>query len=46
MLHGVVQKEDRPYHYIYGNLNKTIGLTKVGDDYCFVTNSGKCVTKT
>ena len=46
MLRGIVQKADGPYCYTYGNLNKTEGLTKVGEDYCYVTSSGKCVTGT
>ena len=44
MLNGLVQKADGPYLYKNGNLVKTVGLTKVGSDYCYVTNTGKCVT--
>ncbi|MGN1051633.1 MAG: hypothetical protein ACI4QE_04970, partial [Acutalibacteraceae bacterium] len=44
MLNGIVTKEDGTYYYTDGKLGKTVGLTKVGDDYYFVCSDGKCAT--
>lgn len=44
MLHGLVEKEDGLYCYVNGKMGGVAGLNKIGDDYYFVTSSGKCVT--
>ena len=45
MLQGVVEKEDGHYFYYNGRVDYTkAGLTKVGDDYYFVSTTGKCAT--
>ena len=45
MLQGIVEKPDGYYYYVNGQINwKQAGLHKIGDDYYFVSTSGKCVT--
>ncbi len=45
MLQGIIEKDDGTYCYVNGQLGgKTAGLHKIGEDYYFVTASGKCVT--
>ena len=45
MLHGITVKADGIYCYVNGKLGGSVaGLTKIGEDYYFVTSSGKCVT--
>ena len=45
MLNGIVEKADGYYYYINGQIDWTqAGLQKIGDDYYFVTTSGKCIT--
>ena len=45
MIHGLVQKDDGVYYYTNGKVDyKIAGLHKFGDDYYFVSSSGKCVT--
>ena len=44
MLHGLVQKADGLYCYVYGKMGGNAGLIKLGDDYYFVASNGKCVT--
>ncbi len=45
MLQGIVEKEDGNYYYVNGRIDwKAAGLHKIGEDYYFVSASGKCVT--
>lgn len=47
MLDSIVEREDGIYYYTKGHANKnskTVGMTKVGDDYYFVDYDGKCFT--
>ena len=45
MLTQIVIKEDGPYYYIKGRpAGSEAGLTKVGNDYYFVSSSGRCAT--
>ena len=45
MLHGLVTKEDGIYCYVNGKLGGGVaGLNKFGDDYYFVTTSGRLAT--
>ncbi len=44
---GLIEKDGALYYYVNGQLSsKNAGLTKVGDDYYFVTSSGKVATGT
>ncbi len=43
MLQGIVAKEDGNYYYSNGRVGKA-GLTKVGNDYYYVSWTGKCST--
>jgi len=45
MIDGLVAKDGAYYYYINGKLfENQEGLVKIGDDYYFVLNSGKCAT--
>ena len=45
LLQGLVQKTDGLYYYVNGRIDPTAaGLRKIGEDYYFVSNTGKCVT--
>ena len=45
MLQGIVEKADGYYYYVNGKLDWTLaGLHKIGDDYYFVSTTGKCAT--
>jgi len=45
MVNGIYEAEDGIYYYVNGKINyKTAGLTKIGDDYYFVSTTGKCAT--
>jgi len=44
-LQGIVIKNNAVYCYVNGQLGgKTAGLTKIGEDYYFISSSGKCAT--
>ena len=44
LLNGIVEQEDGIYYYTYGKVGKTVGLTRVGEDYYFVDYDGTCAT--
>ena len=45
MLQGIVQKANGAYYYVNGQIDWTkAGLQKIGEDYYFVSTTGKCVT--
>ncbi len=45
MLNGIVKQGDNYYCYFNGKIDWTkAGLHKIGDDYYFISTSGKCVT--
>ena len=44
MLHGLVQKDDGLYCYVYGKMGGNAGLIKLDGDYYFVASNGRCAT--
>ena len=46
MLHGLIEKEDGLYSYVYGKLGGNPGLIKLDDGYYFVASNGKVATGT
>jgi len=44
MLHGLIQKDDSIYCYVYGKLGGNAGLVKLDDGYYFVANNGRVAT--
>ncbi|MBE6933611.1 MAG: hypothetical protein E7462_00935 [Ruminococcaceae bacterium] len=45
MANGLVEMSDGLYYYFNGKIDSSkAGLHKIGDDYYFVSSSGKCVT--
>ena len=44
MLHGIVEKDDGTYCYVYGKMGGNAGLIKLGEDYYFVASNGRCAT--